>query len=496
MRPLLSHRLIEAFNRERVEYCHWKSNVALAEGLAGDLDIDLFVARPCLDRALGILAELGFKPAVVRSGSREPGVTHHYGLDLADGSLVHVHLFTRLLTGESLVKSHVLPLEAMLLQDGSRIGEVRVPSRSAELVLHVLRTFVKYGSLPDLVRLLRNPEAVEKETRWLRAGGDLSESVSLLRSHCPVIEEPLFRSCVAALEDDASLVSKLVLARRVRRRLRVYRRRGTVRRQLAYLRLFVEKAEARFIGPRKSKIPACGGAIIAFVGPDATGKSTLVSETAKWLGSVFAVRTVHAGKPPSSWLTVPVNVLLPLARRALPEMRRDRASAGRSEHGSSAGSSRGQSLAEAVRAVALAWDRRRALLKARRQAARGAIVVCDRYPSENVGAMDSPRLHPDSPGRGTGAALQRRLARLEHRLYAQIHSPDGVVRLRVSLEVAKRRNLGRAKHDKHSNESLEVRHLRLPEWTRREVRLVHDVDTDQPLPETLLRVKQAVWTCL
>lgn len=496
MRAPLSHRLVEAFNREGVEYCHWKSNVALAEGLSGDLDLDLFVERVSLGAALRILAGLGFKPATVRSGSMEPGVTHHYGLDPADGRFVHVHLFTRLLTGESLVKSHVFPFETMLLQNAARIGEVRVPSRSAELVLHVLRTFIKYGSLPDLVRLLRKPGTVEEETRWLRKGSDLSEPVRLLRDHCPVIEEPLFRRCVAALEDGAGLALKLVLARRVRRRLRVYRRRGAARRQLAYLRLVVNKLNARVVGPRRNKIPACGGAVIAFVGPDATGKSTLVSETAAWLGGVFAVKTVHAGKPPSSWVTFPLNVLLPLARRALPEMRRHRATADRPEPAAEAGPPRRDSLAQAVRAVALAWDRRRVLLKARRQAAGGTVVVCDRYPSDNIGAMDSPRLRPDSQGLGASSALIRRLATLEHRIYAQIPPPDAVVRLRVSLEVAKRRNLGRAKHDKHSNESLEVRHLRLPEWSRAEVRLVHDVDTDQPLPETLLRVKQAIWTCL
>ena len=40
--------------------------------------------------------------------------------------------------------------------------------------------------------------------------------------------------------------------------------------------------------------------MIAFVGPDASGKSTLARDTVTWLGGDFRVRSAHLGKPPAT----------------------------------------------------------------------------------------------------------------------------------------------------------------------------------------------------
>ena len=41
-------------------------------------------------------------------------------------------------------------------------------------------------------------------------------------------------------------------------------------------------------------------------------KSTVVSETSKWLGKDFLVRVIHAGKPPATLATAPANLALGL----------------------------------------------------------------------------------------------------------------------------------------------------------------------------------------
>ena len=66
---------------------------------------------------------------------------------------------------------------------------------------------------------------------------------------------------------------------------------------------------------------ATGGVVIAFVGPEATGKSTLVQATANWLGTAFDVRSAHLGKPPPTWLTLLPNSTLPLLRKLAPNHR-------------------------------------------------------------------------------------------------------------------------------------------------------------------------------
>jgi thymidylate kinase len=242
-----------------------------------------------------------------------------------------------------------------------------------------------------------------------------------------------------------------------------------------------------------------GGTIIAFVGPEATGKSTLVSACGCWLGEMFAVRTVHAGKPPSSWLTLPVNAILPLARGVLTRSHTRRLEA----HNSSTNPTHSEpkdeglpALIYALRAVALAWDRRQLLLKVRRSAANGEIVISDRYPSEAIGAMDSPRLREDRTKSGMLPAFHNRLARLEHRLYRQIPPPDVVLRLTVSTETAIMRNRERIKAGDETDAYVEFRHRENRGWYRTGTKYIYDIDTEQPLAETIHSVKKLIWESL
>ncbi|MGE5251969.1 MAG: hypothetical protein ACM3QS_17325, partial [Bacteroidota bacterium] len=377
----LIDRLAASLNDEEVTYCHWKSNFSLAESLAGKIDLDLLVERRSFSRVLAILAQHGFKPATVRFGTSTPGIHHFYGLDPRSGLLIHVHLFNRVLTGESFVKSHLLPFEAMLFENTYMIDHIRVPSKRAELVLFILRIFIKYGSPLDLVYLRRSADEIKAELDWLLEDGDIEESVRLLKRYCPVVEESLFVRCVDAIRQGEPLSQRLRLARQMRSRLRIYSVDGPAATALGYAQLLWEQGVRRLRRDTKNKRLEAGGALIAFVGPEATGKSTLVSETGRWLGQVFAVSSVHAGKPPSTWLTAPLNLVLPWVRELWPRLRTSRLEGHVAVEQEIQTPDRIQGfsgLVYALRSVTLAWDRRQLLLRAGRRAAKDRIVICDR----------------------------------------------------------------------------------------------------------------------
>jgi thymidylate kinase len=493
----LINRLIESLHIQRIDYCHWKSNINLGKSFEGEADLDLFVSRESLSQLLSALTQLGFRAARIKYGLETQGVTHYYGLDAMTGKLVHVHLFTRLVTGESFVKSHHLPFEKMLLENKNRVGRLEVVSKPAELVLFTLRTFIKYGSLPDMVRLVGNSAALREELRWLLGMGNLSVALSLLHTHCPVIEEPLFLSCIDAIDKDHSLLRKVILAWRVRGRLNQCAKYNLVKRMATYYRVVLAKLRRILRGNVKDKTPQSGGAVIAFIGADGTGKSTLVSETVKWLGDKFVVRAIHTGKPSSSLLTAPANIILHLFRK-LTAFSKDTGFRGQS---SSNGLSPTQhrfkglsSLPHALRSTILAWDRLRIVLKAKRLATEGEIIVCDRYPSRLIGAMDSPRLEEESQKTGPIVSLYNSLARVEKRLYEQISAPDLVLRLNVSLETAKKRNRERNVQDKEAY--LAARHRQVQEWRLPGTRYVYDIDTEKPLKETICSIKKKIWESL
>jgi thymidylate kinase len=490
--PKLPVRLIEALEQRGVLFCHWKSNASLGEALAGGGDLDLLVDRADVATFESVLAGLGFKRAVDQIGGTPPGVSHFFGLDRPTGALIHLHAYYQVITGESLIKNYRLPIERLLLEERRRVRGVPIPSADAELIVFVIRAMAKHSSLVEYLLLCRQQgagyEALRAELRLLLADGDVQRSCDLLRRWLPALDPALFAACVDALRRDAPLPRRAWLARRLRSQLSCYDRLATLPALVLRTRLVTALVLNRVRGGGPAKSPAAGGAVVAFVGPEATGKSTLVREVSSWLGAAFDVRSVHLGKPPSTWLTLLPNLAVPLLRRRLPHQRTTRVEGAQGDGGAGR-----VSLLFGLRAVLDAWDRRALAIGAHREARRGRVVLCDRYPSTVVGAMDSPRLRV-LPRDGWRGRLLRRLGALERRLYGQIPPPDTVLRLTVPVHVAVERNRERQKKGKESDRYVADRHARraVPVYPATTVEL----DSDQPQAQTVLAARRLVWDAL
>ena len=489
MLPVVSS-LFEQLNAAGVRYSHWKSNWVLEETLEGATDLDLLVHRSDAPRFRAILQGLGFRPAVELGAEPLPSVEHHQITDEAGPALVDVHAYYRVITGGSLAKSHRLPLEELLLEHVRRVGAVNVPSKGAELVVFVLRMSLKHTGLFEPVMLRREWDDVRREVAWLATEEAQQEAEALLRRYLPGFDPGLFRRALEALRRPSPAWRRTALGYRVRAELRPFARHGAIRAEVVGARKLTDKALHRLDHSRRGLTPAGGGAVIAFVGAEATGKSTMLDTMERWLGAQFTVRRVHAGKPPGTALTALPNLLLPALRRLAPEQRSTHVAARdaplpRSEDARFP-------LLFGVRSVLLAYDRRALLTAAFAHSTNGAIVLCDRYPSADSGAPDSPQLarFPRPPRR---RPLRRLLAHLEARLYQDIPAPDLVVYLTAPLELTLERNRARSKVE--DEEYVRQRYVRSSERRFERVR-VHRVDTSRPLDETTREIRQVIWNSL
>jgi len=484
-------QLISALNGERLRYCHWKSNVSLADALQGGTDIDLLLHREDASAFRAILVRLEFKPAAGADGTSFPSTEHYFALDPASGVLVHVHAYFRVITGESLAKNLCLPLEHMLLENTRQEGDVRVPTRSAELVIFTLRMMLKHSTLVELTLLARDWPGVQRELSWLLDGGSADEAAELLAEWLPAVDTALFLKCVAALRSGERLMTRVALARRLRRNLRMYARRSSAVAALTGLRTFATMALRRLIRSNRGLVLRSGGAVVAFVGAEASGKSTLIREARQWLGEHFVVDHVHAGKPPTTVVSFLPSLVVPLLRAALPNHRP--AIVERTQAAHSPEERRGvYPLSFAVRSVLLAYDRQALLTRAFGRAAGGAIVLCDRFPDSAKGAPDGPRLmhYPVPSGR---YPVRRFLADLERRLYMRVPPPTLILTLTVPLDVALARNRARVKHE--PEDYVRWRHSRGAAVEVGRTR-VHSLDTARPLGDTVGELKRTIWNIL
>ena len=484
--------LVENLNNKSLKYCHWKSNLSLTQALSGKTDVDLLIDRTDADSFRTILSQLCFRPAVANEVSSFPSVEHYFALDDESGELVHVHAYFRVITGESLVKNYRLPIEAMLLENTRHIEAIHLPTKSAELVVFTLRMMLKHTSLIELFMLSRDWKHVKPEILWLLEDDPINESLRLVNYWLPSVDTDLFSECIQAIKSSTFLFHRIALGLRLRSSLRMYARHSSLKAWWSGIRTFLTMGFRRIMRSQRGMSPQSGGAVIAIVGPEATGKSTLLTEMKSWLGEHFAVNQIHAGKPKSTLFTFLPNLLVPALRFFLPSYRSSRLETERAFEERVQSLPKVYPLISAIRSVLLAYDRRALLARAFARSSNGGIVLCDRYPSLSPGSPDGPQLS-QFPISEENYPIQYRLSRIEKQIYEEIPPPDLVILLTVPVEVAIIRNRNRGKFE--PEDFVRLRHAQSSSLEF-EKSQVYKINTDQPLDKTILEVKRAIWNVL
>jgi hypothetical protein len=482
--------LLDQLNGAGIRYCHWKSNWALERTLMGETDIDLLIDRSHARRFRAMLVGLGFEPSIETGVHTLASVEHYHAFDESSGVIVHVHSYYRVISGESIAKNYRLPIEEMLLADPRLEGPIKVPAAGAELIIFVIRMLIKHTTPIELALLMRDRRSVRAEAGLLLTEAACLEAEGLVEQWLPRFRHDLLRECVEALRRPGPLWRRIVLGFRVKAALRVFARRSAPAALATEFSRFAGLALHRLTGSTQKLTPIGGGAVVGFVGSEATGKSTLLAETQRWLGEHYTVTRIHAGKPPSTMLTFIPHTLLPVLRKLAPTQR---STIVEFDHARSEGPpSETFPLLFGIRSVMLAHERRALLTRAFSRSSNGTIVLSDRYPSSKSGAPDSPHLGhlPVPAGK---ASLRRWLANIEARLYRDIPRPDLIIYLTAPLDVTLARNAARSKTEDET--FVRFRHSQSVDLDFEGVQ-VCKIDTDQPLEATMREIRKAIWDVL
>jgi thymidylate kinase len=493
--PLI-RKLCNVLVAENIAYCHWKSNNVLERSASGDNDLDLLVSRADVPRFTELLYRLGFKQAKAPAEKQMPGVLDYYGYDEEADRLIHVHAHYQLILGHDMTKNYRLPVERPYLESVVQGDLFKVPTPEFEFIVFVIRMVLKHSTWDVILGREETLKASErKELAYLQARVNQDHLYDILKWRLPYISVELFKNCIQALRPGCTTWTRVKTGQRLQSKLK-----ANARRPLhidTYLKLWRRAALA--VRRRTSKSLSkyrleSGGAMIAILGGDGAGKSTAVDALYALLSKNFETTKVHMGKPAWSWTTITIRGILKIGQ--LLGLYPVESPVRKTLHQKSLVSPGYPWL---LREACRARDRYWTYIKARRFAANGGLVICDRFPLPQIQLMDGPQaarfisqlmagpqaarfMSPHQASR-----LAKVLVKLEESYYQQIVLPELLIVLRVDPETAVQR-----KTDEDATfvreRSTEIWEL---DWKDTDA---HIIDGGKSKTDVLTELKALVWS--
>jgi len=481
--------LFRELNEQKIPYCLWKGSTRLREAAQGYSDFDLYVDRKASGHFKEILHKHGCKHMMSPPGKKLPGVEDYLGHDEMTGKSYHLHVYFQLILGQSLFKSYRLPLEQRLLGSSHIRNGVNLASPELEVITRVIITLSKY----------RNRD-VFKDFLSIRTPGISPETIQTFNH---LLGQTTFERISKTLKSEVNFISHDIVIRFLkivrsspRSAYNIYQMRNALRKQLSTFRIYSRwQAFYRFPNINKSflgkKKLASGGMLVALVGADGAGKSSILVNLNKWLSWKLSVQNCYMGL--GERLSFASRMIQVCVRFFSLLYKASTAIVGNGKW-LSRNSKTIYNFAYDLHYVSIATTRYYRYLSSKKKAARGSVVLCDRYPLASLHQvmMNSTRAPMDGPRiawKYKGQKMNRitaYLSKLELKLYKKIRPPDYVLLLQVRPNVALKR-----KPD-HTPQEIEPKTRAIKNMDRNGLQII-DIDANQPFERALLQVKQELW---
>lgn len=489
----LCKKIFNEFELNGINYCHWKSNEHLAEGLNGRTDLDILIDKTHYNKINSILFSLGVKRYEALQYLRYISIEDYFGIDNETGKLIHIHLHYELKIGQKFIKEYHLPFERYIFNNlpPKANNPIQTIDPNIEMILLLVRFALKsqYKPFSNTYTLTKDYQA---EFEWLMSRVDINllekKAVDILGNQVAgkLTQYILNRNDKKCYQQLRQSIIEATDIYKVDNSLKLFMLYYLYRFRAGYNYVMFKKLKAAI--PYRRVDPS-GGKIIVFIGVDGAGKSTLIREVEKWMSWKIDVLTLYfgSGEGRSSLLRYPLVALTRLIKKKR-SIINNRASSTSNEivKSESMKGSLAYRVFKSVWAITLAFEKKRKLKKMWLARAKGLTVLCDRFPQTQIqGFNDGPLL---SKWHNSNEPLKRRIAKWELNIYemSKFYKPDMVIKLIVPEEISLKRK---------SDTPLEmirkkINAIELIKYD--EEVIVYYVDSSGTIEDTLLKIQRLI----
>jgi len=465
--------VFQCLNDKEIEYCHWKSNEHLISGLEGNTDIDILINRNQKKELQNILNNTGFRTLETPWLYSDPATEYRICYDVQNDRYLFFHIHYRLILG-GFLKEYQIPWEEKILSTRCKESDtgIYISDPNIEIILLFIRYALKIKNtdyLRSLVGGTYPSEDIIKEYKWLLERIELDKVYDFTNDLLDSKSASIILESIEKDQMNAQELKKL---------------KGTIEDQVSIYRTYSKAGliGREFLGKRYKKLfrktgrkpiiigrtPESGGYLVAVIGPDGAGKTTISKSLANWLDWKVDTCYIYMGS----------NDEYTNFKKIISKMRRTYDKAPKKP------AFLYDSL-DILWAVSISLSKRKKLLLAFRARNKGTIVITDRFPQNQVQKInDGPRLANYTDHRSD---LARKLANWEQKPYSwgESNPPDVVLKLSVSPEVAFERS--------DSNmETVEKKCDIVDKLIFKDSQVI-TLDADQELEKVIADAKSAVW---
>lgn len=475
----ISTDLFALWNDSQLNYCHWKSNEHIYPALEGLTDLDILLSTSDKKKGEEVMASLGMLKCKAQYGSRYPNVDDWIGFDQETGKLIHVHLHYQIITGHKGMKEYNLPWSNLALD--TKIYDPQYGVFMMEPNLELITLFTRFGLKADIIKIYKARygafylgEDDIREIRFLKEKIDLNRLKEIVDRYFGKDALEFYSIITGSDFTSRDFLKVVKICERVFEKDRRPQKLYTLKKKLWRYWMRVRKEWNSRLNKVSiyRKTPSLGsGLVIAFLGQDGSGKSTITEDIEKWLTWKIDAKRFYMGSG-DHW-----NPWQKYALKVIPNVTLFKPLRG---------------LISLSQTLSLANVKLKTVKQAVRYKNLGGIALFDRFPqTKYLGINDGPRIRKKYMpliGKGVLKPLVDYLAsREEKKLEAACSmAPQIVFKLMLSPEESIRRK----PFEKY--EEIKIKHeiIKELEFPKSQV---YTIDATQPYDEELLQIKKIIW---